>query len=92
MAVLTFNDDSLRPGKVSKAEIIEVLDDPMTIELDQNESSKGNPTVMYIGKTQAERLLEIAVEYKEDENHIYHARKANSNHRSIDEASHNNQG
>ncbi len=76
MAILTFNDDSLKRGGVTRVEAIEVLDDPMTIEVEEGESLRGNPTVMYVGKTQAERLLEIGVEYKPDETHVYHTRKA----------------
>ena len=76
MTILTFNEDSLKRGGVSADEAIEVLDDPMTIEAEEGESNRGNPTVMYVGKTLSERLLEIGVEYKEYETHIYHGRKA----------------
>ena len=45
--------------------LLEVLDDPMTMDSEEGESQLGNPTVMYVGQTQKERLLEIGVEYKE---------------------------
>ena len=76
MTILTFNDDSLERGGVTREEAIEVLDDPMTVDDEEGESYQGNPRVMYVGKTLSERLLEIGVEYKEYETHIYHGRKA----------------
>ncbi len=82
MTILTFNEDSLKRGGVTKEEAIEVLDDPMTIEGEEGESKRGNPTVMYVGKTLSERLLEIGVEYKEYETHVYHGRKASLKNRS----------
>ncbi len=81
MAILTFNDDSLKRGGVTRAEALEVLDDPMTMHSEEGESRLGNPTVMYVGQTQKERLLEIGVEYKEKETHIYHGRKANAHNK-----------
>lgn len=78
MAILTFNDDSLRRGNVSQEEIKEALDDPLALEVEEGQSLTGNPTVIYVGMTFAERLLEIGVEYANHETHIFHARKANA--------------
>ncbi len=86
MTILTFNNDSLKRGQVSWEEAKEALDDPMVIEASEGESKQGNPTIIYVGKTQAERLLEIGVEYKEHENHVYHARKANAKCRKLYES------
>lgn len=86
MTILTFNDDSLRRGNVTRDEVIEVLDDPIVIEAVEGESVQGNPTIMYVGKTQKERLLEIGVEYKEHENCVYHARRANSKFKALYES------
>jgi uncharacterized DUF497 family protein len=80
MSILTFNDNSLRRGNVTRAEVIEALDDPLTLEVEEGQSRRGNPTIMYVGKTQSERLLEVGVEYKQEETHVYHARKANAHY------------
>jgi uncharacterized DUF497 family protein len=83
MTLLTYNDDSFKRALVSLDEVKEALDDPLVLEVEEGESASGNPTVIYVGKTQTERLLEIGVEYKEFETHIYHARKANAKFRKL---------
>jgi uncharacterized DUF497 family protein len=78
MAITTFNDDSLARGKVTHAEIEEVLSDLLTLVVEEGQSKRGNPTRTYVGFTRSDRLLEIGIEYSENENHVFHARKANA--------------
>jgi hypothetical protein len=73
--LFSFNDESLHRHKVTRQEALEALEDPYKVEVELGEH-KGNPTSLWVGKTFAERILEIGVEYLEDFNHIYHANKA----------------
>ncbi len=75
----TFNDDSLKRHKISHEDVLEALEDPFKLEVKTGEY-RGNPTSLWIGRTFTERLLEIGIEYLEDCNHIYHAKKANAEH------------
>ena len=72
----TFNDDSLKRGKVSPEECLEALADPFKTYYDDLPSERGNPRRMWVGYTLAERRLEVGVEYMINNiEHIYHARK-----------------
>jgi glucose-6-phosphate 1-dehydrogenase len=77
--IFSFNNESLTRHKVSQREVLEALADPFKIEIETDEH-QGNPTSMWIGKTFAERLIEINIEYLEDSNHIFHAAKARSSY------------
>ncbi len=79
-SIISFNDDSLNRHGVSQAEALEVLADDLTKAMDFGESKNGNPTVMYVGYTKKERLLEVGVEFLESAEHIYHARVATRNY------------
>jgi hypothetical protein len=48
------------------------LADDLTEAMDFDESKKGNPTVMYVGYTKSERMLEVGVEFLENAEHVYH--------------------
>jgi uncharacterized DUF497 family protein len=56
---------------------LEALADPFKTFFDECQSDRGNPRRMWIGYTLTERILEVGVEYmNNDIEHIYHARKA----------------
>lgn len=75
--MFVFNADSLKRGRVSKEECLEVLADPFKTYYDACQSKRGNPRRMWVGYTLASRQLEIGVEYmKYDIDLVYHARKA----------------
>ena len=75
MTLISFNDDSLKRHKVTRAEVLEVLADDFKTPVEFGESKQGNSTVMYVGCTKTERALEVGVEFLEDDaDHVYHAR------------------
>lgn len=76
MTIFGFNHDSLDRNGVSEQECLEVLADPLKIEVDEGESLDENPRSMWVGKTQLNRLLEIGVEYMDGMDWIYHADNA----------------
>ncbi len=81
MAILGFNNESLVRHRVTQRECIEALADPCVVEVDESESNSGNPRVMWVGKTNLERLLEVGVEYLEGMDWIYHANNAQNKYR-----------
>lgn len=78
----TFNMDSLKRHKVSRQECLQVISDITKCSYDEELSRRGNIRTMFVGKTEAERTLEIGIEYLTDEitmqeiEHIYHANTA----------------
>lgn len=82
MAILGFNSDSLVRHGVTPQECMEALADPCVIEVDESENKSGNPRIMWVGKTQLERMLEVGVEYLDDMDWIYHANNAQSKYKS----------
>lgn len=73
----TYNMDSLKRGKVTPPECLEVLADDTKGEIDEGYSKRGFKRTMYVGKTNLDRCLEVGVEFFSDAHeHIYHARKA----------------
>lgn len=73
----TFNYDSLKRGKVTPEECLEVLADPFKTYCDEPLSKRGNPRRLWVGYTLVDRRLELGIEYRRNGvEHIYHARKA----------------
>ncbi len=70
---ISFNEDSLKRHKATHEEIEEAIADPLRVEAAYSESKNGNPTTIWVGATLKGRLLEIGIEYMENEDHIYHA-------------------
>ncbi len=53
----------------------------LTKPIEFGESDNGNSTVLYVGFDQFGELLEVGVEYLDDMDWVYHARKAISSNR-----------
>lgn len=81
LAILGFNNESLVRHGVTQRECIEALADPCVVEVEEGESNSGNPRIMWVGRTQLERLLEVGIEYLDDMDWIYHADNAQSKYR-----------
>lgn len=78
MSIITFNDESLKRHKVSRLEVLQALSDPLVQAVLDGESKQGNSTRVYVGYTNSDRLLEIGIEYRKDEEHVFHADNARS--------------
>lgn len=87
MTIFGFNHDSLDRHGVSEQECLQALDDPLRLEVEEGESDSENPRIMWVCKTDLERLLEIGVEYLEDMDWIYHADNAQAKYRRLYEQS-----
>ncbi len=72
----TYNDESLKRHKVSHSEVNEALFSAVWEEIPP--SDRGNNRLMFVGFTGEGRLLEVGVEYFDDQDreHIFHAREA----------------
>jgi len=72
----TYNDESLKRHKVLHSEVDEVLFSAIWEEIPPSE--RGNNRLMFVGFTAEGRLLEIGVEYFDDQDreHVFHAREA----------------
>lgn len=75
--IRSYNRKSLLKHNVLIDEIKEVLRSPLTITIDLEPSKRGNCRVMWIGFTFNLRLLEIGLEYLENDNeYVFHAMDA----------------
>jgi uncharacterized DUF497 family protein len=75
--VVTYNTENLTKHHVLAIEVDEVLSDPRTIWLDLGPSRDGNDRLMFIGLTQAGRVLEVGIELiGEDDEYVFHAMDA----------------
>ena len=83
MTIFGFNHDSLDRHSISEQECLQVLADPLKVEVEEGESDDENPRSMWVGKTQQDRLLEVGVEYMDGMDWIYHADNAQAQYRAI---------
>ena len=81
MVIFGFNHESLDRNGVSEEECMQVLADPLKVEVEEDQSTGGNPRSMWVGRTCLERLLEVGVEYLESMDWIYHADNAQAQYR-----------
>lgn len=83
MSKLTYNFDSLNRHNISIADIDEVLGTGIWEEL--TPSKRGYERLMFIGFTSEGRLLEVGIEYFDDNNieHVFHADDASRRYRII---------
>jgi len=74
----SFDDNNLRKNGVDRSEILQVFESDLTIAFDLEPSGRGNDRAMIVGWTYAGRVLEIGIEYFEDDEreHIFHAMDA----------------
>ena len=75
---LSFEDQNLRKHKVSCSEVKEVLGSDLSFGEDLAPSDFGNDRTMIIGWTFEGRILEVGIEYfeNEDREHVFHAMDA----------------
>jgi uncharacterized DUF497 family protein len=73
-----YEDENLHKNGVSRAEVQEVFASELSFAEDLSPSDRGNDRAMVIGWTHAGRILEIGIEYFEDEDreHIFHGMDA----------------
>jgi uncharacterized DUF497 family protein len=76
--VVTYEDENLRKNGVTRTEVLEVFASDLSYADDLEPSDRGNDRAMVIGGTQAGRILEIGIEYFEDEDreHVFHGMDA----------------
>lgn len=74
----TYEDSQLAKHEVTRSEIQQVFASELTYAEDLDPSVRGNTRAMIIGWTYEGRILEIGIEYFEDEDreHIFHAMDA----------------
>ncbi|CAN5489435.1 hypothetical protein BH10CYA1_BH10CYA1_24010 [soil metagenome] len=77
-AKTTYEDENLRQHRVTTTEIQEVFASDLSFADDLDPSDRGNDRAMVIGWTQSGRILEIGIEYFEDEDreHVFHGMDA----------------
>lgn len=71
---MKFEKDALKRCK--KEQIEEVLADPFKGEIDIGLSKRGYPRRMFVGATFNDVILEVGVEFREDDDYVFHAMKA----------------
>lgn len=78
MPKITYEDSELAKHKVTRLEIQQVFASELTYADDLAPSNRGNNRALIIGWTHEGRILEIGIEYFEDEDreHIFHAMDA----------------
>lgn len=83
MSRITYNFESLERHGISQIDSDEVLASGIWEEMPPSERS--NARLMFIGFTSGGRLLEVGVEYfnDEDREHIFHANDATTHHRIV---------
>jgi hypothetical protein len=83
MAKTTYNQESLDRHNISRAEADEVLATGIWDEMSGSE--RGNDRLMFVGFTASGRLLEIGVEYFDDEDreHVFHGNDATACYRKL---------
>ena len=83
---ITYNEESLRRHRVSYSDIDEVLDinNKSRCDFDMELSMRNNPRIMFVGYNLAARLLEVGVEFM-DENriHIFHTQTVSPHYRKL---------
>ncbi|MCC7527895.1 MAG: hypothetical protein IT342_05195 [Candidatus Melainabacteria bacterium] len=71
-----YHAQNLAAHDVTSDMVDESLADPFVVDEDL-ESNDGNFRVMFVGKTQSERLLEIGIEYRDDDiDFVFHGMSA----------------
>lgn len=60
----------------TKEQIEDVLSDPFKGEIDIGPSKRGYPRRMFVGATSSDVVLEVGVEFRDDDDYIFHAMKA----------------
>jgi|GEM_PF-3490085 len=88
--MLKFNDTGLRKNGITREQVLQALGDTFVIDIPELvDSKRNNPRSMWVGKTYAEQLLEIGIEYlDENEWYIYHADNAQAKYKNA----YNNRG
>lgn len=83
MPSTTYEDDNLHKNGVTRAEVQEVFASDLSFAEDLEPSNRGNDRAMVIGWTQSGRILEIGIEYFEDEDreHIFHGMDAGKDYK-----------
>lgn len=83
MPRITYDYANLTKNGVTEAEIDDIFESDLTIALEIAPSERGNNRAMIIGWTLIGRLLEIGVEYFDDQDweHIFHAINAGVKYR-----------
>lgn len=78
MSKTSYDDSNLAKHGITKEEVKEVFASDLTFPMDLDPSDRGNNRAMLIGWTQSGRILEIGIEYFDDEDreHIFHAMDA----------------
>lgn len=74
----SYDEANLRKNGISKEEIKEVFASDLSYAEDLEASERGNNRAMIIGWTFSGRILEIGIEYfeNEDREHIFHGMEA----------------
>jgi len=85
MSITTFEETNIRKNGVSQSEIIEVFESDLSFAEELTPSERGNDRAMIIGWSFSGRILEIGIEYFEDEDreHVFHAMDAGKNFRQV---------
>jgi len=63
---------------LSEDEICQALADPLRVYEELLDDEEGNAQDLTIGKTHSEVILEVGVKYKDDEEFVFHAARANA--------------
>jgi hypothetical protein len=81
--ITTIEEDNIRKNGVSHREIQEVFESDLSYADNLKPSDRGNDHAMIIGWTFSGRILEIGIEYfeNEDREHIFHAMDAGKNYK-----------
>ncbi len=67
----------------TKEQIEQVLADLASRPFELHDDEHGNPQEMIVGYTQAEVLLEIGIAYLEDDDSVFHAKKASAEYKQM---------
>jgi hypothetical protein len=76
--IKTFNYESLDKHSVTRDEVLQVFESDLSFAIERGPSERGNDRAMIIGWTYYARILELGVEYfeNEDREYIFHANDA----------------
>lgn len=78
MIQITFDEANIKKNGVSESEIKEVFESDLSFAEDLAPSARGNDRTMIVGWSFSGRVLEVGIEYFEDEEreHVFHAMDA----------------
>lgn len=83
MLVVTYEDANLKKNKVVRGEVQEVFASELSFVEVLAPSNRGNDRAMIIGWTNTGRILEIGIEYFEEESreHVFHGMDAGKSYK-----------